>query len=130
MRQKLFSNGAAALIAMGLVFIGNGFYREFAYASRANMAEVRINTLPALKKHLSDQGLKLGDPIYIRIFKESRELEMWVRKGETYVLFKTYPICDFSGELGPKTRQGDNQAPEGFYSITKSQLNPNSASGV
>ena len=39
---------------------------------------------------------------------------------------KTYPICRWSGDLGPKKKQGDRQAPEGFYTITPGQMNPNS----
>ena len=35
-----------------------------------------------------------------------------------YALLKTYPICRWSGELGPKVKEGDRQAPEGFYTIT------------
>ncbi|ACR13470.1 conserved hypothetical protein [Teredinibacter turnerae T7901] len=49
---------------------------------------------------------------------------MWVKSGEEYELFKTYEICTFSGSLGPKTRKGDNQAPEGFYFVKPGSLNP------
>ena len=45
---------------------------------------------------------------------------------KTFKLFKTYPICHYSGGLGPKLKEGDLQAPEGFYSVTKNKLNPNS----
>jgi murein L,D-transpeptidase YafK len=70
----------------------------------------------------------LGAPIYIRIFKEERELELWVQTpSDTYALFKTYPICNHSGGLGPKLKEGDRQSPEGFYTVTKSALNPNSS---
>lgn len=69
-------------------------------------------------------SLELGAPIFIRIFKESRELELWVEKGETFVLFKTYRIACFSGSLGPKLREGDRQAPEGFYFVSPSRMNP------
>ena len=40
---------------------------------------------------------------------------------------KTYPICRWSGDLGPKVREGDRQAPEGFYAISPAQMNPQSA---
>jgi murein L,D-transpeptidase YafK len=43
-----------------------------------------------------------------------------------FALLKTYPICRWSGELGPKIKEGDRQAPEGFYTITPGQMNPNS----
>ena len=47
------------------------------------------------------------------------------RDGQ-YALLKTYPICRWSGDLGPKKKEGDRQAPEGFYTITPGQMNPNS----
>ena len=58
---------------------------------------------------------KIGAPILVRIFKEEAELELWMKSGQRYSLFKTYPICRFSGRLGPKLKTGDHQAPEGFY---------------
>ncbi len=68
-----------------------------------------------------------SSPILARIFKEEAELEIWKknRDGE-YALLKTYPICRWSGDLGPKKKEGDRQAPEGFYTITPGQMNPNS----
>lgn len=64
-------------------------------------------------------------PIMIRVFKEEATLEVWKqeRNGQ-YGLLRSYPICRFSGKLGPKIRQGDKQAPEGFYEIGRSNLNP------
>jgi murein L,D-transpeptidase YafK len=65
--------------------------------------------------------------IYIRIFKEESELEVWkMRSDGRFYHFKTYPICNWSGELGPKIVQGDRQAPEGFYTVTRAQMNPRS----
>jgi murein L,D-transpeptidase YafK len=81
---------------------------------------------PSLAMELSSRGLALGSPIFIRIFKKSQELEVWVQAEEGYRLFKTYDICYFSGDLGPKTREGDRQSPEGFYTVGAHQLNPNS----
>jgi murein L,D-transpeptidase YafK len=65
--------------------------------------------------------------ILLRIFKEESELEVWKedRDGQ-FALLKTYPICRWSGELGPKVKLGDRQAPEGFYTITPGLMNPNS----
>lgn len=73
-------------------------------------------------ERLADKGLKLGDPVFIRIFKAESELEIWMRKGERYELFATYPICHWSGTLGPKLLEGDRQAPEGVYDVTKGLL--------
>ncbi len=79
-----------------------------------------------LKQQLAEKGLTYGSPIFIRIFKQSNELEVWVKKGKTFQKFKTYKICKYSGKLGAKTKEGDKQAPEGFYFVTPNQLNPNS----
>ena len=67
-------------------------------------------------------------PVLIRIYKEERTLEVWKqdRTGK-FALLKSYPICKFSGKLGPKIAQGDYQAPEGFYDITPDQMNPQSS---
>ncbi|HVJ78307.1 MAG TPA: murein L,D-transpeptidase family protein [Hyphomicrobium sp.] len=74
-----------------------------------------------LQQRLRDKGVTLADPVLIRIFKAESELEIWKEKGDGYVLFATYPICHWSGSLGPKLRDGDRQAPEGYYTLTKSQ---------
>ena len=92
----------------------------------ANLRAVKKRVLPRLKKKFADKGHSWGSPIFIRIFKQSSELEVWVKKSGKFHLFKTYPICSFSGDLGPKLRQGDEQAPEGFYFVREGQLHPNS----
>jgi murein L,D-transpeptidase YafK len=77
---------------------------------------------------LEQKNMPKESPILVRIFKEEAELEVWKQDSTgQYALLKTYPICRWSGELGPKIKQGDRQAPEGFYSITPGQMNPNSA---
>ncbi|MDR2012618.1 MAG: murein L,D-transpeptidase [Rhodanobacter sp.] len=90
---------------------------------RSKTAMARVT--PELQKALAQKNLRLGAPVFIRIFKETKELEVWVgAAGRRYVLFRTYPICTYSGTLGPKLHTGDNQAPEGFYRVTAAQLNP------
>jgi murein L,D-transpeptidase YafK len=77
---------------------------------------------------LEQKNMPKESPILVRIFKEEAELEVWKQDASgQYALLKTYPICRWSGELGPKVKQGDRQAPEGFYQITPGQMNPNSA---
>ena len=78
-------------------------------------------------ERLSELDVKVGDPVFIRIFKEESLLEVWMKVEDAYVLFKQYPICAFSGHLGPKLKEGDRQSPEGFYKVKKYQLNPNSS---
>jgi murein L,D-transpeptidase YafK len=76
---------------------------------------------------LGKKGMDAQTPIFIRIFKEDSELEVWKQRDDgRYYHFKTYPVCNWSGELGPKLLQGDRQAPEGFYTITREQMNPDS----
>ena len=76
---------------------------------------------------LTEKNMDKESPILVRIFKEEAELEVWKknRDGE-FALLKTYPICKWSGDLGPKKREGDRQAPEGFYTISPGQMNPQS----
>lgn len=77
---------------------------------------------------MDDRGMSKRDPITIRIFKEESLLEVWKRnKSGRYALMKSYPICAWSGVLGPKRKEGDRQAPEGFYTITPGLMNPNSS---
>jgi murein L,D-transpeptidase YafK len=91
--------------------------------SRPEKAASRVT--PGLQRDLRTLGLDLGAPAFIRLFKREGELELWLGgKDGRYQLFRTYPICSYSGQLGPKRRQGDNQAPEGFYRVARGQLNP------
>jgi murein L,D-transpeptidase YafK len=81
----------------------------------------------SVPERLSQLGAQIGDPLFIRIFKLSAELEIWIRvKEHRYELLQTYEICRQSGYLGPKLREGDKQGPEGFYYVSKRRLNPNS----
>src|SRR5437016_3021939 len=81
---------------------------------------------PTLERTLRARGLRYGAPIFLRLFKESKELEMWVQGGTRFHLFRTYTICDHSGDLGPKQQAGDLQSPEGFYRVTPGRMNPES----
>ena len=75
-----------------------------------------------LTERLAEAGVKSGAPVLMRVFKDSSELELWIEKGDRFVLFATYPICHWSGTLGPKLKEGDKQTPEGFYTIASRQL--------
>ncbi len=82
---------------------------------------------PKLLAEISDKNMEVTSPILVRVFKTESELEVWKKdRSGRYALLKTYPICKWSGDLGPKIREGDRQAPEGFYEITPGQMNPNS----
>ena len=83
---------------------------------------------PEMMATLQQKNMPAESPILVRLFKEEAELEVWKQDaGGRFELLKTYPICRWSGELGPKIKEGDRQAPEGFYAITPGQMNPNSA---
>jgi len=81
---------------------------------------------PTVERTLRARGLRYGAPIFLRLFKESKELEMWVQGGTRFHLFRTYTICDYSGDLGPKQQAGDRQSPEGFDRVTPERMNPES----
>jgi murein L,D-transpeptidase YafK len=82
---------------------------------------------PSMVAEIERKGMPTSSPILVRIFKEEAELEVWKQDGNgRYALLKTYPICRWSGELGPKIKEGDRQAPEGFYNITPGLMNPHS----
>lgn len=88
-----------------------------------------LKPIPAeAKALLAQKDMREDAPIMVRIFKEEAELEIWKAKDDgRFHHFKTYPICNYSGELGPKLKQGDKQSPEGFYKVSAKQMNPNSS---
>ncbi len=93
-----------------------------------DQAERSIQPIPsALRSEMARLGMAETAPILIRVFKQESELELW-KKDRTgrYALLKTYPICRWSGKLGPKRFEGDRQTPEGFYAISRRQMNPDS----
>ncbi|WP_430648716.1 L,D-transpeptidase family protein [Bradyrhizobium neotropicale] len=96
--------------------------------SLATNAKANQPVPPKLVAAMAEKDMDLQSPILVRLFKQEAELEVWkqTRSGQ-FALLKTYPICRWSGDLGPKVREGDRQAPEGFYSINPSQMNPQSA---
>jgi murein L,D-transpeptidase YafK len=85
---------------------------------------VRTSTL----KQMETLNMDRAAPVVIRIYKEESTLEVWKQdRSGKFALLNSYPICKFSGNLGPKLMEGDYQAPEGFYDITPDQMNPNSS---
>lgn len=83
---------------------------------------------PELSEALASQGLELGAPVYLRLTKEPAVLTAFVANEEgAYEPFRSWPVCAFSGKLGPKQAEGDMQAPEGFYAVAPGQMNPASS---
>jgi murein L,D-transpeptidase YafK len=126
---------------MSRIILGNLLWRAcralplmaaaLALGSCASGPEIVAPHLRPLPKEsmmlLGKKGMDAQAPIFVRIFKEDSELEVWKQRDDgRYYHFKTYPVCNWSGELGPKVQQGDRQAPEGFYTITREQMNPDS----
>lgn len=85
------------------------------------------NIKPKIAQELQAKGFRLGQPIFIRIFKMPAVLEVWMNKKNEFELFKTYRVCNYSGLPGPKINEGDKQAPEGFYGVSAERMNPKSS---
>ncbi len=99
----------------------------FGQSSKPLPAKATKELPPELLALLQQKSMPKNSPIVMRLFKEEAELEVW--KQDTtgrFQILKTYPICRWSGDLGPKFWEGDRQAPEGFYTITPELMNPNS----
>ncbi len=81
----------------------------------------------AIQSEMREKNMRTHAPILIRAFKQESELEVWKQDSSgKMALLKTFPMCRWSGQLGPKVKEGDRQVPEGFYSITPGAMNPNS----
>ena len=114
--------GPAALVA-ALMLGGCKTEGVFPANSKANAPIPQ-----ALLTEMDNKNMAKDSPILVRIFKQEAELEVWKQdRSGRYALLKTYPVCRWSGDLGPKIKEGDRQAPEGFYDIAPGQMNPNSS---
>jgi murein L,D-transpeptidase YafK len=114
---------SVALAAGGLLAGCNSDEISLAANAKANQP-----VPPKLIAAMVEKDMDLQSPMLVRLFKQEAELEVWKQdRSGRFALLKTYPICRWSGDLGPKVREGDRQAPEGFYAITPAQMNPQSA---
>ena len=110
----------AVLVLAAAVLAGCQETRTGAKAYRP----IPSDTLAVMEKN----GTTKNAPVLIRAYKKEAELEVWKMKANgEYVHIKTFPMCRWSGQLGPKRREGDRQVPEGFYTVSPGQMNPNSA---
>jgi murein L,D-transpeptidase YafK len=113
---------SAALVASALTPV-----RCLSEDSNQLPAKATKEVPPELLSLFQQKRMAKHSPILLRIFKEEAELEVWKQDVTGHFqLVKTYPICRWSGDLGPKQHEGDRQAPEGFYTITPALMNPNS----
>jgi len=94
----------------------------------AHTAEPVLRTAPpeVFSQPERPARFNMGAPAYVRIFKKEGELELWLKVNGRYSLYRSFPICKWSGRLGPKVKEADYQSPEGFYSVSARQLNPHS----
>lgn len=99
---------------------------------RADLEEAwpfkRQEVIERVEPEFKFRTISLGSPVFIRIFKNPAILELWIQEdgSERYALYKKFPICKYSGDLGPKLYEGDKQSPEGFYQVSSQSMNPNS----
>jgi murein L,D-transpeptidase YafK len=109
-------------LAAGIMLLAAACSNQYSASLRS------ITPIPeALRAEMSAKGMPRTSPILVRIYKKESELELWKQTSSgRFALLKTYPICRWSGQLGPKKVEGDRQVPEGFYQVSQSQLNPNS----
>lgn len=116
----------AAMLGAGL--LAQGLAATGAWAASGDPAKA-LEPLPqATLSLMAARETNASAPILLRIFKKEAELEVWkMSRAGRYVLLKSFPICRWSGQLGPKRAQGDRQAPEGFYAVAARQMNPNSS---
>ena len=118
--MKILIFSLAAVIMLNI-----NTFAEIPESARSKRVISKIT--PVLEKEMKSKNLKPGDNVFIRIFKEEFILEVWVKNGDAYTLFKQYPIAYYSGGLGTKTKFGDCKSPEGFYSVYPASLNPSSS---
>jgi murein L,D-transpeptidase YafK len=110
----------------GILLASPALFMPLITAAYAESKSWRPESVAAREAELAEEfavkGLKLGSPVFIRVYKQTSEMELWVRQGPRYVHFKTFGICRWSGVLGPKFYEGDRQSPEGLYRVTASDL--------
>jgi murein L,D-transpeptidase YafK len=100
-------------------------------AGSIDLSKVKNKVEQPLPDHIladmTKKGMDRTSPIMIRILKEEGVMEIWKAKTDNrFDKIAEYKICAWSGRLGPKVKEGDRQAPEGFYNLTPANLNPNS----
>ena len=126
LKNGTFGLTAAAWVLLTVAVSVPSAQEEIPSSARSRAVIARVG--PRLAAEFEEKGLDYGAPIFLRIFKEENELELWVRSAQRFVLFKTYEVCTWGeGTLGPKVRKGDGQAPEGFYFVPPGRMNPYSS---
>jgi murein L,D-transpeptidase YafK len=126
LRLRQIASVLATACLFPLIVAGLGGCSTVVYAPKSAVRTGTVRT--SALKQMETLNMDRAAPILIRIYKEESTLEVWKQdRSGRFALLNSYPICKFSGNLGPKLMQGDRQAPEGFYDITPGQMNPNSS---
>lgn len=118
----------AAVLGFSILLWDLGFSEAGTISKSARSREAVKRTRSRTESQLNRRGWQWGNAVFIRVFKDESVLELWIKtKTDQYELYKTFPICQFSGGLGPKMKTGDRKAPEGFYSLGTRSFNPYSS---
>jgi murein L,D-transpeptidase YafK len=114
------------VVGLGLILGAGVFWWKMESIGSERLENVRARVEMPLKQALAAAELSYGAPVFLRVLKEESELELWMQQvgGQPWKLFRKWRIANYSGTLGPKLREGDLQAPEGFYEVGIKQLNP------
>jgi murein L,D-transpeptidase YafK len=118
------------LLALCLIALTGGLLSGCEESGLSPLTSTRAQTPipPKTVAAMEALGSSANAPVLIRSYKKEAEFEIWKMKADgRYAYLKSFPMCRWSGQLGPKVREGDRQVPEGFYSITPAKMNPNSA---
>ena len=113
-----------AVVALGALALSGCVEESAMPRTGRHYVPMSMETQQALR----DKEMRTHSPILIRAFKKESELEVWKQDSSgKMALLKTFPMCRWSGQLGPKVKEGDRQVPEGFYAVTPGAMNPNSS---
>ena len=100
-------------ILLSIAFFGTlAPYRGFAEDGNQLPTQATKELSPRLLLLLQQKNMPKLSPILVRIFKEESELEVW--KQDTaghFQILKVYPICRWSGDLGPKVMRATVRPP-------------------
>ncbi|RVC82663.1 MAG: murein L,D-transpeptidase [Mesorhizobium sp.] len=119
MFAKLARTGVL-IAAIGVAGCNDSSMKDFAPEANKPLPDKILADMKA-------KGMVRTSSVMARIFKEEGKLEIWKAKTNgRYEMVASYDICKWSGKLGPKYTEGDRQAPEGFYTVRPSQMNPRS----
>jgi murein L,D-transpeptidase YafK len=109
------------LVMAALVFLAScqeGSISDFAPNPNKELPQKILQQMKA-------KGMNKNSPVMFRLFKDEHVVEVWKQKTNgRFDMIANYNICAWSGTLGPKRKEGDRQAPEGYYPIKPSLLNP------